>query len=87
MKSGTDQDILTVLCGTQIPPAARITALADVYDALTSKRVYKDAVSHSEAIAITREGRGSQFDPDIVDAFFRIESKCAGIIVDSSGVD
>ena len=44
-------------------------ALADVYDALTTKRVYKPAFSHERAVAIIRDGRGFHFDPDIVDAF------------------
>jgi len=49
--------------------AARIVAIADVYDALTSERVYKDAMSHSKASGIIDEGKGSHFDPEIVDAF------------------
>ena len=44
-------------------------ALADVYDALISRRVYKEAMPHAKAVAIIQEGRGSHFDPDIVDAF------------------
>ena len=57
------------LAGENIPLCARIVALADVYDALTTKRVYKDAFSHEKAVAIIREGRSRHFDPDIVDAF------------------
>ena len=57
------------LAGTDIPLCGRIVALADVYDALTTKRVYKPAFSHEAAVAIIREGRGRHFDPDIVDAF------------------
>lgn len=53
----------------EIPLSARIVALADVYDALTSKRVYKEAFTHEEAIKIIVSERGSQFDPDVVDAF------------------
>lgn len=56
-----------------IPLCGRIVALADVYDALTSKRVYKAAFSHEEAKKIILEGRGTQFDPDIVDAFLNCE--------------
>jgi response regulator RpfG family c-di-GMP phosphodiesterase len=61
------------LRGDEIPLAARITALADVYDALTSKRPYKEAMPHNEAIAIIREASGSQFDPQIVEIFLQNE--------------
>ncbi|MCA9284138.1 MAG: HD domain-containing protein [Phycisphaerales bacterium] len=54
---------------SEIPLAARIVALADVYDALTSKRVYKPPMSHDKATQLIVEGRGTQFDPQIVDAF------------------
>lgn len=55
--------------GEEIPLVARIVALADVYDALTTKRPYKDAMPHEKATRIIVEGKGSHFDPDIVDAF------------------
>ncbi|MDR2503404.1 MAG: two-component system response regulator [Deltaproteobacteria bacterium] len=58
--------------GDNIPIAARMMAIADVYDALISKRVYKDAMSHEKASSIISEGRGTHFDPDIVDTFLRI---------------
>ncbi len=48
-------------------------ALADVYDALTSKRVYKPAFEHQKARAIILEGNGTQFDPDVVQAFVNRE--------------
>ncbi|GAB6096708.1 hypothetical protein JCM14469_29610 [Desulfatiferula olefinivorans] len=57
------------LAGDAIPLSARIVALADVYDALTSKRVYKEAFTHEQAIKIIVSERGRQFDPDIVDMF------------------
>ncbi|GMV97616.1 MAG: response regulator [Phycisphaerae bacterium] len=57
------------LKGDRIPLAARITALADVYDAITTRRSYKDALSHEAAVAIIREASGTQFDPRVVDAF------------------
>ena len=57
------------LRGEAIPFAARLMAIADVYDALISKRVYKPAFSHARAIEIIREGRGEHFDPLIVDCF------------------
>ncbi len=56
------------LSGETIPLEARIVSVADVYDALTSKRVYKPAFSHDEALGIITKGRGQQFDPQIVDA-------------------
>ncbi|HPP80726.1 MAG TPA: HD domain-containing phosphohydrolase [Deltaproteobacteria bacterium] len=61
------------LKGEQIPLSARIVALADVYDALTSRRVYKEAYSHEEAKRIIVEGRGTHFAPDVVDAFLANE--------------
>jgi putative two-component system response regulator len=57
------------LVGPLIPLTARLMAVADVYDALISKRVYKPAFSHEKAVEIIREGRGKHFDPDVVDAF------------------
>ena len=50
-------------------------ALADVYDALISRRVYKEGMSHSQAMAIIMEGRGKHFDPDVVDAAFNLEEE------------
>ena len=50
-------------------------AVADVYDALINKRVYKPAFSHEKARQIILEGKGSHFDPDIVDAFVAAESE------------
>ena len=55
--------------GEAIPLSARIVALADVYDALTTKRVYKDAYSHEKAVDIILEEKGRKFDPEIVEAF------------------
>ncbi|MDM0015760.1 two-component system response regulator [Variovorax sp. J22P168] len=55
--------------GDDIPISARLMAVADVYDALVSRRVYKPAMPHEQAVKIILEGRGSHFDPDIVDAF------------------
>ena len=63
------------LAGYQIPLPARIMALADVYDALVSKRVYKDAMTQEQARAIIMEGSGKHFDPDIVQAFLNIEDE------------
>lgn len=58
-----------------IPLSARIVALADVYDALTSKRPYKDAMSHDKARTIILDGRASHFDPAVVDAFVEAEQE------------
>ncbi len=55
--------------GEDIPLSARLMAVADVYDALISRRVYKPPFSQEKSIAIMRDGRGSHFDPDILDAF------------------
>jgi len=63
------------LTETDIPVSARIVALADVYDALTSKRPYKDAMSHEKARKIILKGRGIHFDPDVVDAFLIVEEQ------------
>ncbi|MGF7173758.1 response regulator [Azospirillum doebereinerae] len=63
------------LKGDDIPVSARLMALADVYDALISKRVYKAPMPHAQAAAIIVEGRGQHFDPDVVDAFLRIEGR------------
>ena len=60
------------LKGDAIPISARLMALADVYDALISRRVYKAPMSHEQAFKIITDGRGTHFDPDIVDAFLAI---------------
>ena len=57
------------LCGDAIPISARLMALADVYDAIISRRVYKEGMPHATAVNIIVQGRGQHFDPDIVDAF------------------
>jgi len=57
------------LSGDDIPISGRLMAVADVYDALICRRVYKEGMPHEKAVAIITEGRGSHFDPDMVDAF------------------
>jgi putative two-component system response regulator len=59
------------LKGEEIPLLGRIMAIADVYDALTSVRPYKQAFSHEEAIKIIQEGSGTQFDPALVEIFVK----------------
>ncbi len=63
------------LAGENIPLCGRIVGLADVYDALTTKRVYKKAFSHERARDIIIEDTGSHFDPDIVRAFLENENR------------
>ncbi|QDV69492.1 Cyclic di-GMP phosphodiesterase response regulator RpfG [Rosistilla carotiformis] len=58
------------LAGEDIPIEARIVSIADVYDALSSKRPYKEPFPRQKCFDIIREGRGTQFDPQLVDAFF-----------------
>jgi HD-GYP domain-containing protein (c-di-GMP phosphodiesterase class II) len=70
------------LRGDQIPWAARLMSVADVYDALVSRRVYKEPVPHEEAVRIIGNGRGGQFDPDVVDAFLRVETFWRQISID-----
>jgi len=61
------------LAGDAIPMSARLMAVADVYDALISRRVYKDGMPHAQAVDIIAQGRGSHFDPDIADAFVALQ--------------
>ena len=65
------------LAGEDIPIEGRITAVADVFDALSSKRPYKPAFPREKCFAIMREGRGTHFDPRVLDAFF----SCADAII------
>lgn len=73
--------------GERIPVSARLMAVADVYDALISKRVYKAPFPHSRAVAIIREGRGSHFDPDIVDAFLDVAEEFRSIALKHADFD
>ena len=63
------------LKGQQIPWIGQVTAIGDVFDALTSRRPYKEPFSVDKSFAILREGRGKHFDPDVVDAFFDVEAE------------
>jgi putative two-component system response regulator len=69
------------LWAEQIPLSARIVALADVFDALISNKVYKDGVSHDRAVQIITEGRGAHFDPAVVDAFLEVHEVFRSIAV------
>ena len=61
------------LKGEEIPISGRLMAVADVYDTLICKRIYKPPVTHEKAVETMAEGRGTQFDPDILDAFLEIQ--------------
>jgi putative two-component system response regulator len=63
------------LSETDIPLSGRLMAVADVYDALISKRVYKAAFSHKEAVEIIAQGKGEHFDPELVDAFLALSAE------------
>lgn len=67
------------LAGDDIPIAARLMAVADVYDALISRRVYKEGMTHEAAVKIMQEGRGSHFDAHMLDAFLEIQEEFRAI--------
>jgi putative two-component system response regulator len=67
------------LKGKATPLVGRIVAIADVFDALTSRRPYKEAFSLEKSYEIIKEGRGTHFDPDVVDAFFASEGELLAI--------
>jgi PAS domain S-box-containing protein len=63
------------LSGEEIPLSARVVAITDVYDALTTERRYKRAYTHEEACSLIVENKGLQFDPDLVDAFIEVQDE------------
>ncbi|NHZ78847.1 HD domain-containing protein [Massilia sp. CCM 8695] len=67
------------LAGDAIPLSARLMAVADVYDALITARVYRPAFTHETAVELIRQGRGEHFDPDVVDAMLAIEERFKAI--------
>lgn len=75
------------LQGDAIPVAGRLMAVVDVYDALVSRRVYKEEVSHEEAVRVITAGRGTHFDPDVVDAFLRVEPRWRAIAQELAELD
>jgi len=70
------------LQGDEIPIAGRLMALADVYDALINKRVYKDPFPHEQAVTVILEGAGTHFDPDIVASFKELQEEFLRIAVE-----
>lgn len=68
------------LAGEAIPLSARLMAVVDAYDTLISRRLYKAAIPHEQAVGAIRAGRGSHFDPDIVDAFVEIADQFQAIV-------
>ncbi len=69
------------LVGTEIPLPGRLMAIADVYDALISKRVYKEAFPHEVALQYIEKNRNKHFDPDLVDAFMEIKEDIQKIVL------
>ncbi len=69
------------LKGDDIPVSARLMAVADVYDALISRRVYKEPMPHAQAMDIIRQSAGRHFDPDVAQAFLEIEDTIQAIAV------
>lgn len=77
----------TGISGDAIPISARLMAVADVYDALISRRIYKDGMSHEEATSIIIEGKNKHFDSDIVDAFLELQDEFIAIAARFSDSD
>ena len=75
------------LHGSTIPLSGRLMAVADVYDALISRRVYKPPFSHAKAISIIAEGQGTHFDPTIITAFQQTEETFRQIALQFTDTD
>lgn len=63
------------IAGDAIPISARLMAIADVYDALISRRIYKEGMPHEQAVQVIAAEKGRHFDPDMVDAFIEIQDE------------
>ena len=63
------------LVGGEIPIAGRLMAVVDVYDAAVSRRLYQNPMSHEETVALISKGRGTHFDPAVVDAFLQVSGE------------
>ncbi|MCA9040418.1 MAG: response regulator [Planctomycetaceae bacterium] len=75
------------LAGEDIPIEGRITAVADVYDALSSKRSYKPAYAREKCFQILEESRGTHFDPQVLDAFFRRQKEVINVQIQFADLD
>ncbi len=75
------------LVGNEIPLAARIAAVADVYDALRTKRPYKEGFPHTKAVDIIRESAGTHFDPEVAETFLRLEQDFANLSKELEDLD
>ena len=60
------------LKGDEIPVESQIIAVADAYDGLTSERAYRRSMSHEEAVKLIKAASGSQFSPEVIDAFLKV---------------
>jgi adenylate cyclase len=74
------------LRGAAIPIVGRLMALVDVYDAITTRRVYRQPMSHDDAVAFIVAGRGTHFDPMVVDAFLKVSTVLRSVPADTIGV-
>jgi adenylate cyclase len=72
------------LRGAEIPIVGRVISLVDVYDAITSRRVYRGPMSHDDAVAFIVERRGTHFDPAVVDAFVEIAAVLGRVVADNA---
>jgi diguanylate cyclase (GGDEF)-like protein len=73
------------ITGKAIPYESRILAICDAYDAMTSKRLYRDALSYSDALKELRKWRGKQFDPDVTDVFIKVIERLRAIYKTTDG--
>jgi putative two-component system response regulator len=71
------------LRGAEIPVVGRLIALVDVYDAITTRRVYREPMSHDDAVEFIVSGRGTHFDPSVVDAFVEVARAVRRVSTDS----
>ena len=75
------------ISGDEIPISARVMAVADVFDALVSKRSYKEGFPIEKALDIIREGIGSQFDPQVAEAFLKAEPEIRRVAMENKALE